>query len=327
MAFPKVFVTRQIGDDALSRLDKELDLKVWEDYFPPSREQLLVATKDSVGILTMLTDQIDGSFLSQRRSLKVVSNMATGVDNVDVDAASMNQVLVGSTPGVLTDTCAEFVLALLLASARRLAEGEHAIRDGSWKVWHPSFLLGRDLNQSTLGIIGLGNIGLQVAIRAKAFGMKTVYFQRTRNHDLEAQYGIEFVPSLGALLGLADFVSIHVPLTEQTYHLIGQKELDGMKKTGVLINTSRGPVVDQKALLASLKNEVIAGAALDVFETEPINPSDPLLKLPNVVATPHIGSASIATRTKMAIMAAENLRCGVLGLPMPHCVNLKRLSG
>ena len=326
MVFPKVFVTRQIGDEALSRLDKELELKVWQDYFPPSREQLLEETKDSVGVLTMLTDQIDGSFLSQRRSIKVVSNMATGVDNVDIEAASKNRVLVGSTPGVLTDTCAEFVLALLLASARRLSEGEQAIRDGSWKVWHPSFLLGRDLHQSILGIIGLGNIGLQVAIRAKAFGMKILYFQRNRNHDLESRYGIEFVPNLEALLGLADFVSIHVPLTDQTYQLIGEKELDVMKNSAVLINTSRGPVVDQKALLESLKKGVIAGAALDVFETEPINPSDPLLKLPNVVAPPYIGSASIATRTKMVVMAAENLRCGVLGMPMPHCVNLERLS-
>lgn len=326
MTLPKVFVTRRISQEALERLDKDLDLTIWEDYFPPSRETLLESAKESVGVLTMLTDVIDEAFLSQCPLLKVVSNMATGVDNVDVNSASHYGVLVGSTPGVLTDTCAEFVMALLLASARRLPEGERAIRDGTWKVWHPSFLLGQDLNKSTLGIIGLGKIGLQVAIRANAFGMRTIYFQRNRNSEFESRYQVEYVPNLKALLSSADFVSLHVPLTHETQRLIGREELKAMKPTAVLINTSRGPVVDQNALLEALKSGSIRGAALDVFETEPINPNDPLLTQPNVIATPHIGSASKATRSQMAVMAAENLRCGVLGLPMPYCVNLKDLS-
>jgi glyoxylate reductase len=272
-------------------------------------------------LLTMLTDRVDEELLAQSPRLAVVSNLATGLDNVDVAACTRHGVLVGRTPGVLAKTCAEMAFALLLAATRRVVEGDRFARDGSWKIWHPNQLLGRDLQGAVLGIVGLGGIGLEMAIRARAFEMKVVYYQRHRRPDAEERHGLAYASDLPTLLRQADFVSIHAPLTPETRHLIGAAQLGMMRRHAILVNTSRGPLVDQEALVEALKNGVIAGAALDVMEEEPIPLDDPLLALPNVVLTPHIASASVASRRRMAVMAAENIIAALRGEPMPACAN------
>jgi glyoxylate reductase len=230
--------------------------------------------------------------------------MAVGFDNIDVAAATARGVLVTNTPGVLTETTADFAFALLLTTARRVVEGDHLARSGGWPTWHPSFLLGQDVHGATLGIVGLGAIGSAVARRARGFAMRVLYSDSRPRPELEVELGASFVP-LEALLRESDFVTLHVPLTPQTHHLIGRRELGLMKPSAFLINTSRGPVVDQEALCEALRSHVIAGAGLDVAEVEPVPEGDPLLELENFVLTPHVASASVATRTRMAGMAAD----------------------
>jgi glyoxylate reductase len=252
--------------------------------------------------------------------LRVVANMAVGYDNVDVPAATARGILVTNTPGVLTETTADMAWALLLAAARRVAEGDRLTRTGGWKAWHPSFLLGRDVHGATLGIVGLGQIGLAVARRARGFDMRLLYHSRTRRPEAESELGLGFV-ELEQLLKESDFVSLHVFLSPQTRHLIGERELALMKPTAVLVNTTRGPVVDQRALYRALKEGRIAAAGLDVAEEEPVPLDDPLLTLDNVTITPHVGSASVATRGKMAAMAVENVLAALRGEQPPNCVN------
>jgi glyoxylate reductase len=322
MARPKVFVTRKIFPEALDKIGQAADMEVWEDDFPPSYDVLLQKASDADGLLTMLTEKIDANLMEKSPRLKIVSNMAVGHDNIDIPAATRHNIRIGYTPGVLTETTADLIFALLLAAARRVAEGDKYIRDGQWKTWGPMFLLGQDVHHASLGIIGLGRIGMEVAKRARGFDMKILYYSRTRKTKREEkELGLEYVDQMPELLSRSDFVSIHVPLNPETRHLIGAKEFAAMKPTAIYINASRGPVTDQRALYEALKNGKIAYAGIDVTETEPIPMNDPLLTLNNIVITPHIGSASVLTRKKMALMATDNLLAGLRGEPLPNCVN------
>ncbi len=252
--------------------------------------------------------------------LKVVSNCAVGFDNIDVPAATQRGIAVGNTPGVLTETTADFAFTLMLSAARRVVEGDRYTRAGKWKTWGLTVLLGQDIFGATLGLVGLGRIGAAMAKRARGFEMRVLYHDPNRREDLEKQLGITYA-DLDTLLRQADFVSIHTPLTNETRHLVNAEFLHKMKSTAILINTSRGPVVDQTALYAALRDGVIAGAALDVTDPEPIAMNDPLLTLENCIIAPHIASASVVTRTKMATMAAENLLAGLRGERLPNPVN------
>ena len=322
----KIYITRRIADEALAMLRQAAELRVWEGDAPPPRDVLLREVADVDGLLCLLTDTINREVMDAAPRLRAVSTMAVGYNHIDVAAATEREIPVGYTPGVLTETTADFAWALLMAAARRVVEGDAYTRAGKWGSWGPSVLLGYDVYGATLGIVGLGRIGLAVARRAKGFQMRVLYHSRERKRDVERQEGIEWLPDLPALLRQADFVSLHVPLTPETRHLIGRRELAAMKRTAVLVNTARGGVVDQRALYEALRDRTIAAAATDVAEVEPIPPDDPLLTLGNVIITPHIASASVATRTRMAVLAARNLLAGLRGEPMPSCVNSQAAS-
>lgn len=313
---PKVFVSRIIPH--LDPLLNECDADVWQDEFPPPYETLCERVKGVEGVLCMLTDRIDGRLMDAAGSqLKVISQMAVGYDNIDVAAARERGIVVGNTPGVLTETTADLTFALLLAAARRLSEGEQYIRDGHWRTWHPTTLLGHDVTGATLGIVGLGRIGAAVAKRAAAFDMRVIAYGPRLTDEQAQAAGAERV-SLDDLLQTSDFVSLHCPLRPDTRHLINRETLAQMKPGAILINTTRGPVVDQKALYDALRNGVVAGAALDVTDPEPLPADNPLLQLPNVLIVPHVGSATIGTRGKMAQIAIDNLLAGLRGEPLRH---------
>ena len=320
MPKPRVYVTRRLPGGALDFLSKHADIVVWESKTPPPPEELARQASQSNGLLTLLTDRTDAALLEAARGLIVISNMATGFDNIDLAAASRMKVLVTRTPGVLSETTAEFTIALMFAAARRVVEGDRQVHAGEWTTWGPEVLLGRDLAGATLGIIGMGGIGQEVARRAHALGMHILYCSRTPKPSLERRYLMEFV-SLNDLLARSDFVSLHAPLTADTRHLINDRTLDLMKPAAVLVNTARGPLVDQSALYEALAEGKIGAAALDVTDPEPMSPDDPLLTLPNVIVTPHIASASVATRTRMAMLAAENLVEALSGRVPKHAVN------
>lgn len=327
MPKPKVFVSRVIAQEALDKITAAADMEVWPEKMPPSYETLLEKAGGADGLLTMLTDKIDANLMDQAPGLKVVSNMAVGYDNVSIDEATKRGIVVGNTPGVLTETTADLIFALLLAAARRVTEADNYIRQGLWKTWEPMTLLGQDIHHATLGIVGMGRIGAEVAKRAKGFDMKVLYFNRTRRSpEDESRLGAEYVPDLPTLLSRSDFVSVHVPLNDETRHMIGPEEFAQMKPTAVFINTSRGPVVDQQALHDALKTGQIFSAGIDVTETEPIPLDDPLLTLSNLTIAPHIGSSSFPTRIKMALMAAANLLAGLRGELPPNCVNPEALK-
>lgn len=322
MSRPRVFVTRDIFPEALEKIKTEADIEVWPGELPPPYETLVEQSRDAEGILCMLSDRIDAGFIAACPNLNVISTMAVGYDNIDVAAATARNIRVGNTPGVLTETTADLIWALLMAAARRIAEADKYVRNGEWKTWGPMTLLGQDVHGATLGIIGLGRIGLEVAKRARGFGMKILYYSRTRKTpEIEAELGLEYVDRMTDLLSRSDFISLHVPLMPETQGLIGAAEFGVMKKTAVFINASRGAVVDQKALYEALKNGTIFSAGLDVTVVEPIPMDDPLLTLPNLVIAPHIGSASFPTRKTMALMAADNLLAGLRGELPPNCVN------
>jgi len=322
MTRPKVYVTRRIAQEALDIINKVAEVEVWWEELPPSYEMLLEKVRDIDGLLALLTDRIDMALMAAAPKLKVVSNLAVGYDNIDIMEATRRGIVVGNTPGVLTETTADLAFALLMAAARRVVEADDYTRKGKWKTWGPMILLGQDIHHATLGIIGLGRIGAELAQRAKGFSMKVIYYDELRRSDAEeSKLGVEYVPELTKLLSRADFISVHVPLTAKTRHLIGAAEFALMRPTAVFINTSRGSVVDQKALYEALKSRQIFAAAVDVTVVEPIPQDDPLLNLDNIIITPHIASASFATRTKMAIMAVENLIAGLRGQVPPHCIN------
>jgi glyoxylate reductase len=320
MGKPKVFVTRIIPDQGLSLITTHCDTTIWQHELPPPRDVLLRETRDCDGLVSLLTDAIDPELMDACPKLRVVSNMAVGFDNIDVPAATERGILAGNTPGVLTETTADFAFALLMAAARRIPEGVDYVRQDRWKTWGPMLLMGTDVHHATLGLVGLGRIGAEMAKRARGFDMRVLYYDVFRREDLEQSLGIEFLP-LDDLLAAADFVSIHTPLTPETHHLMNAERFQKMKAGAFVINTSRGPVVDTAALQAALESGHLGGAALDVTEPEPLPADHPLVHMANCIIVPHIASASAATRGKMAEIAARNLIAGLHGKPLPNGLN------
>jgi lactate dehydrogenase-like 2-hydroxyacid dehydrogenase len=313
-----VFVARVIPEEGLDAVRAVCNTDVWDDELPPPRDELLRRVAGCDGVLTLLTDRVDDEFLDMAGpQLKVVSNYAVGFDNVDVAACARRRIPVGNTPGVLTETTADLAFALLMAAARRLPEGDRYVRDGNWRTWGPLLLLGPDVHGATIGIVGFGRIGQAVARRAAGFGMTILYHDvHELPDDVTAPLGATYA-TLDELLERSDFISLHVNLTAETRHLINVRTLAVMKPTAVLVNTSRGPVIDQIALADALRDGTIWAAALDVTDPEPIPMDDPLVGLDNCLIVPHIASASRATRGRMAAMAAANLIAGVHGEPLP----------
>lgn len=313
----RVFVARALpGERPLKRLRAAAEADVWESADPPPPADLLARAEGCAGLLTMLTDRVDGPLLDACPTIRVVANMAVGYDNIDVPAATARGVLVTNTPGVLTETTADLAFALLLASARRLAEGEAAVRDGSWGPWRPSWLLGREVSGATIGIVGPGRIGAAVARRALGFGMRVLYAGRREVPGFPGE-----AVTLDVLLETSDFVSVHVPLTEATVGMFDDAAFARMRPTATFINTARGGVVDQAALARALSTGAIAAAALDVTTPEPLPATDPLLEAPNLLVTPHVASATGATRERMAELAVEGLLAGLAGERPQHLVN------
>jgi glyoxylate reductase len=286
----------------------------------PSRKVLLSKVRGIDGLLSLVTDKIDSVLMDNAKDMKVIANMAVGYDNIDLSAATERRIMVTNTPGILSETTADTAMMLVLAAARRLTEADRYVRRHEWTTWTPKMMVGRDVHGKTLGIYGLGRIGEEVAKRAHGFDMKVIYHNRRRRPELERKSGAAYM-SLEGLLKESDFLTVHVPLTQETRHSIGARELSLMKRTAYLVNTSRGPVVDEAALIRALKDKVIAGAALDVFENEPVRADNPLLSMENVVVTPHIGSASVETRTAMAVLAAQNIVAALKGETPPNLVN------
>jgi glyoxylate reductase len=304
----KVFVTRRLPGGALDRLAAVHEVEVWPEQLPPGKDELLARAAELDGLLALLTDPVDAELIAAARRLKAISNYAVGVDNIDLEAAAARGIPVGNTPGVLTDTTADLAVALMLGISRHVAEGDAYVRRGEWRTWEPGLLLGHDLHGSTVGIVGFGRIGRAVGRRLEGFGCEVLHTNRSGGVPLEE------------LLERSDFVSLHAPLTPETRGLIGEDALARMKPTAYLVNTARGPIVDTDALRHALHAGRIAGAALDVTDPEPLPGDHPLLDAPNLVVLPHLGSATEATRARMADMAVANLLAGLAGEPMPHAV-------
>ena len=312
-----VFVSRALpGREPLARLEAAVMVDVWSGGDPPDPRAFREHAGKCHGVLTMITERVDRGFLDACPSVRAVANMAVGYDNIDVAAASERGVLVTNTPGVLTDATADMALALLLAAARRLGEGEAAIRRGAWGEWHPAWMLGRELNHSTLGIVGPGRVGAAVARRAQGFGVRVVYHGQ---REVSGFPGVRV--TLEELYATADFVSVHVPLNEETRGMFDAAAFAQMQRRAIFINTARGDVVDQTALLEALKSGEIGGAALDVMLPEPLPADDPLLDAPNLVVSPHLGSATEATRARMAGLAVDGLLAALRGERPKHLVN------
>lgn len=317
---PQVLITRLLPEAGLKVARQVCEVQLDPQDRPLTSEALGRAVAGKAGMICLVTDRIDAQVLEAGQALKIVANVAVGYDNIDVQAATERGILVTNTPGVLTDTTADFTWGLLLSVARRIPEADRYVRSGKWDEWKLMFLLGHDVYDKTLGLVGMGRIGQAVARRARGFGMRILYHNRSRlPASVEAELGATWV-ELPRLLQEADFVSLHVPLTADTTHLIGASELRMMRPTACLINTARGPVVHEQSLIRALTEGWIAGAALDVFEDEPRVPHA-LLALENVVLAPHIGSASVATRDKMALIAAQNLVAALRGERPPNLVN------
>ena len=319
---PRVFVTRVIPDEGLRPILDACHADVWTKDLPPTRDELLRRVDGIDGLLPLLSERIDDELLDRAGpQLKVVANFAVGFDNIDVPACTARGIPIGNTPGVLTDTTADLAWALLMAAGRRVAEADRYVRAGRWTTWGPMLLLGSDVHGATLGIVGFGRIGQAVARRATGFGMRILYHDVARAPEgIERELGAAFTP-LDELLRDSDFVTLHVNLTDGTRKLMDRERLAAMKPGAVLVNTSRGPVVDQAALFEALRDGVIRAAALDVTDPEPIRADDPLLTLENCLVVPHIASASTVTRGRMAAMAAANLLAGVRGERLPTPVN------
>ena len=304
----KVFVTRRLPGGALDRLGAEHEVDVWPGRLPPPYGELRVRVREVEGLLSLLTDRIDAELIDSAPRLRAISNYAVGVDNIDIEAATARGIPVGNTPGVLTDTTADLAVALMLGIARRLVDGDAFVRRGEWRTWEPELLLGHDLHRATVGIVGFGRIGQAVARRLEGFECTVLHTGRSG--------GLPF----GELLERSDFVSVHTPLTPDTRGLVDGQALRRMKPTSYLVNTARGPVVDSAALASALHAGEIAGAALDVTDPEPLPADHPLLDVPNLLVLPHLGSATHATRERLADMAVDNLLAGLRGEEMPHRV-------
>jgi glyoxylate reductase len=318
---PKVVITRRIPEEALNLIKEQADVFIWDyEEEPIPKQVLLEESKDAAGIFTNVGDPIDQELFEHAPLLKVVSTMAVGFDNIDINEATKRGIRVGHTPGILTETTADLTFALLMATARRISEADTFTRDGKWMAWSPMLMTGQDIFGAVIGIIGMGRIGEGVARRAAGFNMKIVYHSRTRYPETEQSLNARYL-SLDELLQESDYVVMLAPSTKETFHMIGERELGLMKPNSILINASRGTNVDEEALYHALKKGGIWAAGLDVFEKEPVTSDHPLLSLQNVVATPHIGSATIATRTKMAVLAAQNLLLGLEEGKLIHSVN------
>jgi len=321
MPKPKVYVTRELPERGLKMIRKYFDVEVWPEYAPPPKKTIIEKARSADALASLLSDKIDAEVFDAAPKLKIVSQLAVGFDNIDVQEATMRGIYVTNTPEVLTDTTADFAWALLMAVARRVVEADKYVRTGQWKVgWHPNMMAGRDIHHTTIGVVGAGRIGYAVAKRATGFDMKILFYDVIPRPEMEKDFGAKRV-DVDTLLKESDFVSVHVPLMKETHHMINEQKLKLMKKTAYLINNSRGPVVDEKALYKALKEGWIAGAGLDVFEQEPTPMDNPLLKLDNVVVAPHISSASLETRSRMAEMVAENLVAFFEGKKPPNLVN------
>ncbi|HEY8171541.1 MAG TPA: D-glycerate dehydrogenase [Dehalococcoidia bacterium] len=316
----RVFVTRRLPGNAIKRLNDAATVDLWPDEMPPPYEELARRVAACDAVICLLTDRIDRALIAGAPKLRAISNVAVGYDNIDIAAATERGIPVGNTPGVLTETTADLAFALMLSAARRIVEADRFLREGRWRTWDLNLMLGYDLHGATLGIVGYGEIGQAVARRANGFGMRMLY-TRAQPPAVSQDDGAATQVDLQTLLGESDFVSLHVPLTSATHHLIGDRELRAMKSTAVLVNTARGAVLDQSALARALREGWIAAAGLDVMEVEPLPPGDPLLDAPNLVLLPHIGSASHRTRERMAEIAVENCMRGLRGISMLHCVN------
>jgi glyoxylate reductase len=303
-----VFVTRRLPGGALDRLAAEHDVEIWAGQLPPGKQELLDRAPELEGLLSLLTDPVDAELIAAAPRLRAISNYAVGVDNIDLDAAAERGIPVGNTPGVLTDTTADLAVALMLGISRHLVEGDGYVRRGEWRTWETGLLLGHDLHGATAGILGFGRIGQAVARRLEGFGCEILHSSRRGRVPLEE------------LLERSDFVSVHTPLTPETRGLIGDGALERMKPSAYLVNTARGPIVDTDALARALHAGHIAGAALDVTDPEPLPGDHPLLDAPNLLVLPHLGSATHATRERMADMAVDNLQAGLAGEPMPNQV-------
>ena len=316
----KVLVTARMPVEVISLIEREHQVESYQEDPPLDRLSLLRRVADKEGLLCTITDRIDAELLDGAPSLKVIANYGVGFEHIDLAGATRRGIPVTNTPGVLTDATADLAFALILAMARRIAAGDRRVREGKFTYWAPLLFLGQEVSGKTLGLIGLGRIGQAVAQRARGFGMRVLYHSRTRlapaaEQELQVAYALR-----ETLLQEADFVSLHVPLTPETRHLIGRRELELMKPSAFLINTARGPVVDEAALVEALRRGQLGGAGLDVYEREPeLSPG--LTDLDNVVLLPHLGSATIETRTRMGLMAAENLLAGLRGECPPNCLN------
>ncbi|HET7056162.1 MAG TPA: D-glycerate dehydrogenase [Thermomicrobiales bacterium] len=321
-----VAVTRRIPEAGIRPLRDVAEVRIWEEELPPSPDQLVALLADCDGAITLLTDQIDGALLDRVPSLRVVSNFAVGYDNIDVAAGTERGVLVCNTPGVLTEATADFTWALLLAAARRIPESVDYVHEGRWQTWGPTLLLGQDVSGATLGVVGLGRIGKEVALRAGGFGMRVLAYDPVPDEVFAKEHGVAYVP-LDDLLDESDFVTLHVALTPETEHLIGTPELARMKPTAVLVNASRGPVVDTEALVAALEDGEIFAAALDVTDPEPLPADHPLVSMPNCIVVPHTASATVQARDRMARLAADNLLAGLRGERPPASVNADEVLG
>ena len=330
MPLPLVVATRQLPSNAWKLLTAHAQVVYWEADCPVPREWLLDHIPEADGLYCLLTDRIDLDVLRMAKRLRVISTMSVGYDHIDIAACNAGSIPVGHTPGILTETTADLAFALLMAAARKIVEGAMYVRQGQWVEWKPNLLLGQDVFGATLGIVGFGRIGQAVARRAKGFQMKVLAVRSPRQDHESPESSVSVEASdlspvtfvdLATALTQSDFVSLHVPLTSQTHHLLGEPEFQMMKRSSILINTARGAVVDPAALYHALQQGTIGGAALDVTEPEPLPASHPLLSLQNCLVIPHLGSASTATRSKMADMAVENVIAGLRGNRLPHCVN------
>lgn len=319
-----VFVTREIPNAGLERIKKEFVTDVWKPDHPPTKKEIIEKAQECHGLVTLLSDPIDSTVLNELDELSIIAQYAVGYDNIDVKTATSKGIMVTNTPGVLTDATADFTWALIMAAARRVVEADSYVREGEWKVaWGPKMLLGKDIAGATLGIIGLGRIGTAVARRAKGFSMDVLFHTRSeteRTETIKQELNAQRV-ELDMILEESDIISLHVPLTSETKGMIGKREFAMMKEGAILINTSRGEVVDETALFNALKNGHLFAAGIDVFHNEPIQHDNALLQLDNVVLAPHIGSATLATRSKMAEICAENLSKGLKGEKPPNLVN------
>ena len=315
-----VAVTREIPEAGLQLVREATAVKLWDREIPPSPEELDALLTGCDGAITLLTDRIDGPLLDRHPGLKVISNFAVGYDNIDVPAATERGVLVCNTPDVLTNATADHTWALLLAAARRIPESIAYVREGKWKTWGPLLLLGQEVSGATIGIVGLGRIGKEVAKRARGFDMRVLAFDPFEDSAFAAEHRVTYVP-LEQLFVESDFVTLHVALTPDTRHLVAGAELALMKPTAILVNASRGPVVDTDALVDALRNGSILGAALDVTDPEPLPADHPLLQIANCIVVPHTASATVQTRDRMAELAARNLLAGLRGERPPAPVN------